>query len=192
MLQYLEAVRNIVVERAERGGKVSAEEAEALQGARILYGVGYRKRSFGTCFHAGWNERDAAIEIAARNQESPWQLAVTMTHELGHVLVKGHRAPWRDACVRLGFTERPKAKHGHEVGILVTDLGASIQAEIERLNSEKPTLAFGGGLRKQTTRMRKYACPCGQIVRAATDTLRAVHVECGGEFELQAGGKEIA
>ena len=38
--------------------------------------------------------------------------------------------------------------------------------------------------RKQTTRMRKYECSCGQIIRAATDTLQAKCMKCEGEFSL--------
>jgi hypothetical protein len=41
----------------------------------------------------------------------------------------------------------------------------------------------GAGLKKQTTRMRKYECPCGQIVRAATDSLHALCCDCGKKFQ---------
>lgn len=110
---FISEVRRIVVDRAERLGRVNPDEAARLRATKLVYGVGSHRGARGVCYYGVW--RNAAgqtvdlVEVSAMVQESWVQLAGTTVHELGHVLAEhaaGHSAVWADRVGDLGLGAR--------------------------------------------------------------------------------------
>lgn len=107
-----------------------------------------------------------------------------LLHEVGHDIVgceHGHKKPFADFCKAVGLLKPWTA----------TTASPELQARLERMvqrlgpypHAALGTIGEGGGLKKQTTRMRKYTCEgCGQIVRAAKDDLQITCTPCGQPF----------
>lgn len=150
------------------------------------------------------------LSIMATGEESLPQLAGTLVHELGHALVgpgHGHDSAWKQACARLGLrhvkatnTVYSWAGFDSEVCMVIAALGeptdgkpkfketlggAATGAVAVVVTGCQSGLGTRGGRSRGAgsgSRMRKYVCQCGQIVRAATDTLVAMHIPCGSAF----------
>ena len=79
---------------------------------KLSYGIGAVKGARGLTAHNAWHdcegEKLAHVEIAARHEESPVQLAGTTIHEMAHVLAgpdAGHGPEWKEACRKLGLVD---------------------------------------------------------------------------------------
>jgi hypothetical protein len=84
--------------------------AARIGAVKIGYGSG-GSEWYGACHYGAWNSSLEFIDIAARNEQSPFQLAATLLHELGHVIAgyrAGHGSAWRGAAKLLGLS-RPAA-----------------------------------------------------------------------------------
>lgn len=147
------------------------------------------------------------VEICAFAEESLVQLAGTTIHELGHVLAgmgTGHSKAWLTACKRLGLRSIKAAGTRYQSAMFVPALRARLAAlaipgdgKVVGWNStpgagvaaQVRPCAAGVGTRGGTSRgpgsgsrLRKFVCSCGVIVRASRDTLDATCDLCGSKF----------
>lgn len=220
--EFVQAVRQHAVTAAAERGSITAAQAAALMGTKVVYGVG-RAGIRGVCYYGTWKNGEhtgATVEVSAATQENFVQLAGTTVHELAHVLAghtAGHDNTWKDACVALGFTKRPEAAgQVYRLALFGPTLRVYTQALAQRIADGSPAFSgtqagigwlttavaatmgrpcgAGYGTRGGTSRgagsgsrQRKYTCTqCGQIIRAATDTLSATHDSDGGQFQRAA------
>lgn len=161
---------------------------------------------------AGSETQVPFVEICAFSQESIVQVTGTTLHELGHVLAgwgEGHGKQWVCSCERLGLKGIKAAGTEYAWDMFAPKLRKAIEKLPKPDEGEiLPGLSLGGaGLGGMPTlkpcgagigtrggksrgvgsgsRLRKYVCDCGQIVRAACDDLDAVHNECKTAFVCQ-------
>ena len=206
---FIHRVRDFVVAHAVERATITAEQAEALQAAKLVYGVGngsYR----GVCHYGAWQNGHGPaeiVEIAATGEESWTQLAGTVIHELGHVIAGlsgGHKNPWKDATVALGFVKRPLAAGQaytlslmtaavrHEVARIAVEI-ADGRPEFARLGvtfTPKPCssgIGSNGGRSRGAgsgSRLRLWECDCETPVkvRVASDAFAAHCDVCEAPF----------
>jgi hypothetical protein len=130
-----------------------------------------RKRAIGECFSGGSSDGAAHVFISPV-LGSGVEALDTLVHELTHVVTpgSGHRAPFIKAGNAVGLTAGRPTSRG---------AGAELRDVLERLNAQSPfphaaLSPLAGGLRKQTTRMVKVACPeCGYVCRVTRKWLVA-------------------
>lgn len=157
---------------------------------------------------------DALIEICAFAEESLVQLAGTTVHEMGHALAgvgKGHGKEWAGCCKRLGLRGMraagtqyvsamfvpalreklaaiPVPTDGRVIGWNERGAGAGLAGLFTRVRPCSAGIGSRGGKSRGVgsgSRLRKYVCGCGQIIRASTDTLEATHGPCGTAFQKE-------
>jgi hypothetical protein len=173
---FIQHVRQLAIERVAPG----SEERKRLDAAKLVYGIGgsgYR----GITHYAGWHDGKQAqdfLEVTAKGEESPIQLAGTTIHELGHSLAgpgAGHGKAWKDACQVLGLNARAQGGQDYRP----TDFDAALWESINKavdLKDGKPNwndqlaaitkLNLGGTFNPAALtgigRVSKYrACPLG-------------------------------
>lgn len=210
--RFIHAVRDIVASRLpESADREHLQRVKLTYGAgdRNVRGVTYYNAWRPN--HGSHGCVDFAA-INARHQEGLVQLAGTTIHELGHVLAgagSGHSETWKDACYRLGLRRIKAAGTHYQWAMFAPDVRAAI-ISLGSPDDGMPAFGLAGMLGPQGaplrglpvcthgvgsrggksrgagsgSRMRKYTCQCGQIVRAATDTLNATHNDCGSAFTL--------
>lgn len=152
------------------------------------------------------------IEICALGEESWVQLAGTTIHELGHALAgwgAGHGKDWKEACAILGL----RRVHAAGTHYLLANFDPRIRAALALMpkpSDGNPHNGMQGGAIRHTkggtarvctagigtkggksrgagsgSRLRKYVCSHGQIIRASTDDLNATCNVCGMPFMLE-------
>jgi hypothetical protein len=208
---FIQAVREIVASRAnaEDAAKIRAIKLAYGFGQPGLRGVTIFSR-----WAAGHGASDATpfVEICAAGEESLVQLAGTTVHELAHVVAgweAGHGSDWKETCARLGLRCVKAAGTVYAWSMFEAGLRAAIVAlgapadgrpvngletlKIGRRQGKVGPCTAGVGTRGgksrgagSGSRMRKYVCGHGQIIRAATDDLKATCDECGTPFILAA------
>ena len=206
---YIAAVRDLVIAQAGAAGDITAEQAEQLQHAKLLYGVG-RHGYRGICHFEAWDNhigKVAVVEIAASAQESAVQLAGTVVHELAHVLAgyeAAHGKEWKDTAKLLGFRIRPAAAgQVYSLAMFQPRLRHAIAEAAARITDGKPGFAAAGlvvrpkpcstgvgakgGKSRGTgsgSRLRLYECECDKPVkvRVASDSFAATCEHCSALF----------
>jgi hypothetical protein len=210
--EFIHAIRDLGIQRL-------TEQAirDKLRSAKFTYGCGDDGARGVTYFGVWKNGQDHDfVTICAQNEESPLQLAGTTLHELAHCLAgssAGHDKAWKDACHQLGLEHAEAGGQAYELSHFSTD----IQAALDRLthpNDGTPTFGrYSGSLAVATkikpcplgigtrggksrgkgsgSRLRKYTCDCGQIIRASTDNLEAHCDRCGSSFNRENGSRDI-
>lgn len=204
--QFIKQVAQLGIARLDTERQLVANKAKLTYGAGSpgLRGVTY----FDTWLHSD-KDQSAFVEICAMGEQNPVQLAGTTLHELGHVIAgsgAGHSKIWKNACAALGLRRIDAAGTAYKLAMFVPDIRSEIAALVAKLEGAKPVnmvygatpgkfqpkpCSMGIGTRGGTSRgigsgsrLRKYTCQCGQIIRAGTDALEAVHKPCGGLFTL--------
>jgi len=162
---------------AERGYRVGAPY--------LSVGIPSSRKAIGQCW-SGQRSADGRAHIFIRpDLSNEVQVLATLLHELLHEAVgceHGHRKPFSTACRRVGLVKpwtatTPNATLTVFLAALVDRIGPYPHAALD--------LTRSAAKKKQATRMRKYTCPgCDQILRAATDTLRATCDACDLPFTL--------
>lgn len=203
--QYIQAVRQIAVQRLNEADRKAALDA------KLVYGAGSRSTRGVTYYDCWKNGHDHAFaEICAFGEEDPVQVAGTTLHELGHVIAgkgKGHGKAWIEACRKLGLTFVRAAGTRYSLACFAPDIRDAIAALPKPTDgAPQPFGGFGpNGLPLQLklrpcgagvgvnggksrgkgsgSRLRKFVCGCGQIARAACDDLDAIHNPCGTAFK---------
>lgn len=187
-----------------------AQRLDKLAAVKMVYGRGTHGLRGVTVFNA-WKhtEHTDFIEICALGEESWIQLAGTTLHELAHAFAgwgAAHGKEWKAACAKLGL----RRVHAAGTQYLLANFHPFMRAMLYALAKPcdgMPSNAVGsirhtktGSARVCTagigtkggksrgvgsgSRLRKYVCPHGQIVRASTDELNATCNVCGGKFEM--------
>lgn len=155
------------------------------------------------------------IEVCAFGEENLVQLAGTTIHELAHALAghaAGHSDAWKTACARLGLravraagTEYRAAMFAPALRTVLAALPAPTDGKVTVWSNLPPRPTPGakaaqprpcsqgigtrGGKSRgkgSGSRLRKHACECGVIVRAARDVLEAHCDLCGSVFTRRA------
>lgn len=202
--QYIHAVRDIAVQL------LSPEDRAAVLDAKLVYGAGSRHTRGVTYFGCWKNGHDHAFaEVCAFGEESPIQVAGTTLHELGHVLAgmgQGHGKGWVDACRKLGLVNIRAAGTEYSLDCFVPEIRDQIAALPQPTDGKpQPIGGFGangvplqlklspcgagigakGGKSRGAgsgSRLRKFVCGCGLILRAARDEINSTHNGCGTAF----------
>jgi len=186
--QYLQATRDAVIHRAADRGTIDEDEAQRLEHAKLVYGIGngsYR----GVCHYQAWENgvgRVDVVEIAATAEESWVQLAGTTIHELGHVLAgwgAGHGKEWKAAAERLGLRRAEAAGQRYLLAGMDPVVRWQAAEAAERLGDGSPefrTYGLGVG----TLRTMPRPCSAGQGTRGGTSRgkgsgSRLLKVQCG-------------
>lgn len=176
--RFLQGTRDAIIAFALARGTITAEQAERVLHAKLLYGVGdgsYR----GICIYSVWENGIGnvdVVEIAATAQESWIQLAGTTLHELAHVLAGpgvGHDGAWKDMCVSLGFTIRPAAAgQRYYLAMFAPELRHTIHALAAEIGDGHPTFRMHGPLALGTIGITTRPRPCSQGVGTKGGTSR--------------------
>lgn len=174
---------------------------------KLVYGLG-RSGLRGITHFGKWSDGDKPLDLAevcAFGEHDETQLAGTTLHELAHVIAgpgAGHGKAWKDACKMLGLRKCSAAGQRYTWAVFDPDVRMALVA-MRKPDDGKPsgTDANGGQVALKPcllgigtrggksrgvgsgSRMRKYMCDCGQIIRAGCDDLEAVH-SCGSAFKL--------
>lgn len=209
--EFIQAVRRTVLEFS--AGTLDAEQIEKLQTTKLVYGLG-EPGLRGVTWYNKWEHTKGGdiIEICAFGEESWVQLAGTTIHELGHVLAghgAGHDKGWKDACRKLGLRRvhaagtvymlanfhpfirnrlalMDKPKDGKPV-VLGAGLGTLLGITFPKARICTQGIGTRGGKSRGAgsgSRLRKYVCGHGQIIRASTDSLDVTCNVCHTAFEL--------
>jgi len=152
---------------------------------------------------------DALIEICAFGEESLVQLAGTTIHEMGHALAgvgHGHDKDWRTSCKRLGLRGMKAAGTRYMSAMFVPALrerlaaipaptdgkvigwnegGAFLAGLLGRVRPCSAGVGARGGKSRGVgsgSRLRKFVCSCGLIIRAGRDEVDATCNLCGGPY----------
>lgn len=145
-------------------------------------------KAIGRCWSTGCSDDGRGHIFVSARLTDPVEVLAVLLHELGHDIVgvqHGHRKPFSQFCQRVGLVKpwtatTPSPDLRVFLAALAEELGAYPHAALTHVNKKK----------KQPTRMRKYECPgCGQIVRAASDTLSITCNDCEVSFVLVEGVK---
>lgn len=186
---------------------------ETVKAAKLVYGLGASGLRGITCFSAWKQEKDQElIEICAGGEESWIQLAGTTIHECGHVLAgpgAGHGPLWKLACeilglrrikaagteyklanlapaLRMTLAALPHPTDGRPAGHSVSHQGV-LQGAVALRPCSHGVGSRGGKSRGvgSGSRLRKFVCDCGVIVRASRDELNATCNDCGSGFNRE-------
>jgi hypothetical protein len=189
-------------------------QLEDVAHAKLVYGRGATRSLRGITDTGRWNngrslasenaKSDDLVEVCALGQQDLTQVAATTIHELAHVAThSGHNRAWKAACAALGLRAAKmgcatyyRAQFAPAVRDAIARLPSpqdgtpNVDPELLALLVRRGCLA-GMGVRGGTSRgpgsgsrLRRYVCPHGQIVRASTDKLDASCNVCGGKFEM--------
>jgi len=161
--EYLHETRDAVIRRAVELGTVDADEAQKLEHAKLVYGVGngsYR----GVCHFEAWENgigKVDVVEIAATAEENWIQLAGTTIHELGHVLAgmgAGHGKGWKESCERLGLRRAAAAGQIYRLAQIDRIVRERVWTIAKSMDDGLPAFrTYGFGFRLVTT-----IRPCSQ------------------------------
>jgi hypothetical protein len=192
-------------------GMLTSEDAATARKAKLTYGAGAGTGARGITYFNRWlndkAEQAHFVEICAMGESNPVQLAGTTLHELGHVLAgfqAGHGKGWHEACGKLGLRAIRAAGTAYMPAMFHPRIRATIAQLITQLGDGRPMseiygsavptgkpcsagIGTRGGKSRGVgsgSRLRKYTCTCGQIIRASTDELDATHNSCGTKFTL--------
>lgn len=203
--QFIHAVREIAVRR------LNAEDRAAVLDAKLVYGAGSAATRGVTYFGCWKNGHDHAFaEVCAFGEDSPIQVAGTTLHELGHVLAgigKGHGKGWIASCQKLGLLFVRAAGTKYSLACFAPDIRDAIAALPTptdgkpqpfggfgpsgmplqlKLRGCKAGIGVKGGKSRGAgsgSRLRKFTCGCGLILRAARDEINSTHDTCGTAFK---------
>lgn len=202
--QFIQAVRDIVAAKLE--------DPKPLLDAKLAYGAGSPSLR-GVTYYERWQngqEKTAFAEICAFGESNNIQLAGTTIHELAHVISRGsgHAKGWVDACNRLGLRFVRAAGTRYSMACFAPDVREAI-SKLPAPTDGKPSMfrssGLAGGAPLQAvirpclagigtrggksrgpgsgSRLRKFVCGCGVIVRASRDVLDATCNLCESKFE---------
>lgn len=207
--RYIQAVANVAIARLTDG----AERAKA-QAVKLVYGMG-PAGVLGVTYFSRWagatgKEPVPFVEVCANCQRDLRDVALTVIHELGHVIAPagaGHGPEWRAACDRLGL-RKARAVHASLLAMLAPDVRLTVAAlplptdgapkgppmapgivmpPIKPCGAGKGTKggkSFGTG---SGSRLRLWECDCRPPVkvRVASDRFRARCDECRCAFHAK-------
>lgn len=206
--EFIQTVRKIAL--AFAGSALDAIQVNKLETTKLVYGLG-EPGTRGITWYNKWQHHCGGdlIEICAFGEEDWVQLAGTTIHELGHVLAGpgvGHAKEWKDACAKLGL----RRVHAAGTQYLLANFDPTVRNRLALLDKPKDgkPAVLGAGLTGiampkarictqgvgsrggksrgagSGSRLRKYVCGHGQIIRASTDELDCVCNVCNTKFEL--------
>ena len=202
---YINHVRDLVVPLI--GHEQLAAKARQ---AKLVYGVG-KANIRGITYYNAWanhmgEDKAAFVEITAKGEESPCQLAGTTIHELGHVLAgygQGHNVVWKQACHVLGLRCIKAAGTRYLFANFAPAIRDSIYSAARKLEGSKPLfnelrgftvapcpmgIGTRGGMSRGVgsgSRLRLWQCQCPKPVkvRVALDNFDATCNKCGKLFQ---------
>ncbi len=205
--EFIAAVRDVAISRL-----TTEPIKDRVRFTKIGYGSVDGVR--GVCHFGTWQNGTThdLVTISTIGEESPLQLCGTVLHELGHVVAgasAGHGKAWKEACRELGLTVAEAAGQAYDLPHFSADVQTAIMS-LTYPTDGRPTFGNymgalpvaktfrpcplgigtrGGKSRGQGSgsRLRKWVCSCGQIVRASTDDLNAYCGKCGGSFNRDYG-----
>jgi hypothetical protein len=169
---------------------------EAPKSATVTFGFTYQrpsKKNEGKAIGQYWNglvktetpEEKNCIILHPYNFNDPVKVLSTLLHEMIHAAVPdaGHRAPFSQLAKRVGLCKPWTATTPSEE--LAKELEHDIMPILGFIPSGYGDIEEESKRKKQRTRLRKWQCPCGQIVRVAKDDWHAQCLDCGGIYEME-------
>lgn len=210
--EYIRRIAEHVIQRAPAADRDALRKARIVYGAGQ---VGLRGVTYYDRWESADGDHVDLVEICALGESDPVQVAGTVVHELAHVAAghgAGHGKAWRQACARLGLRCAKAAGMVYRPAALRADIRELIASLIPSdgrpngidLLTGLPTNPWTGKAVKPKrcpmgigtrggqsrgkgsgSRMRKYVCDCGVIVRSARDDLAAHCDHCGSAFKQE-------
>lgn len=196
--------------RAAAVARLNEEDRRLVMDVKLVYGAGYKTGARGVTFHKVWQNghKHDLCEICAFGEDSIIQVAGTTIHELAHALAgvgAGHSKAWVEACAKLGLRFVRAAGTRYSLACFTPDVrmalagmklptdggpGAllGLSPNVAPVSQGRPCSAGvgtrGGKSRGvgSGSRLRKFVCSCGVIVRASRDVLNATCNDCGSAF----------
>lgn len=208
---YLAAARRAILGRYASRPNADTDIVARLSSVKVLYGVGAPNLR-GVCYFTGWRngeESQPLIEVTAFGEESRWQLAGTLLHELAHAAAgfeAGHGPQWRQWAETFGLRVPRAAGHVY----MPSGFDADLRDMLYRLPDPadgRPNLRAGlgqwaprkappcpvsigvrGGKSRgkgSGSRLRLYICECDPPVRVrvASDAFAAHCDHCERAFK---------
>lgn len=154
-------------------------EAPATETVALAYSFPHRNSShIGQYHHRKVHTQKGLILVNPRIWDSALQVAAVLCHEIIHATYPkaGHRGDFVKGMHRCGLEGRPTA----------TVPGFAFEQWFDSVKDSLPEFPRGAlktDTKKQTTRLRKWVCPCGVIARVASDDFQATCNRCDQPFE---------
>lgn len=202
--QFIHAVRDAAVAR------LNAEDRAVVLDAKLVYGAGASNLR-GVTYFGRWKNghAHAFAEVCAFGEDSIIQVAGTTIHELAHVLAgpnAGHGADWIKACAKLGLRFVRAAGTRYSLACFAPDVrmalasmplptdgaphagGINLNPNATPVKARPCMAGIGtrGGKSRGVgsgSRLRKYTCDCGVIVRVSRDDFAATCKLCNTDFK---------
>ncbi len=148
-----------------------------------------KKGTIGECWlnyiRSKKNKEQHLITMHFRQFRDPTEVLHVLLHEMIHASgIKGHRKDFSQVAKKVGlvkpWTATTPSSYLKELleDIVANKLGPLPDGWGEEGLIEMPDI------KPQTTRLRKYECGCGVIVRVASDNFRAQCLLCDSIFKL--------
>lgn len=155
------------------------------QPPRVWVSVGFPKgsrgrgKAIGQCWDGALSTDGAAHVFIHPALLEPETVLATLAHELVHAAVgveAKHRGPFVELARKVGLVKPWTATSpGPELLARLADIARGLGA-YEHAGLDPATI------KRQVSRMRKWECPCGIIVRAGSDDLQALCQRCEMPF----------
>lgn len=194
---FVQGIKALAVEKCPDAYK------DKLASTKLVYGLG-RSGLRGVTHFGKWSDGEKPLDLAevcAFGEQDSTQLAGTTLHELAHVIAgpgAGHGKAWKDACKMLGLRKCSAAGQHYQLAVFDPDVRLALVG-MKKPDDGKPSESVASKLKPclmgvgtrggksrgagSGSRMRKYQCDCGQIIRAACDDLDATCNKCSSSFK---------
>ncbi len=131
------------------------------------------------------NKEQHLITIHFRQFHDPVEVLHVLLHEMIHASgIRGHRKDFSQVAKRVGLVKPWVATTPSDyLRELLEDIVVRLGPLTDGWGKEKEMLETSN-LKPQTTRLRKWECDCGVIVRVARDNFHAQCLLCGSIFKL--------
>jgi len=146
-------------------------------------------RHIGECWHHALNKDGYSHVFVSPCKDEPVEVLSILLHELIHAALPAkakHSRTFAKAAKLCGLEGKPTQTYAGVAlskrlnEIIIPALGSYPHVAIDAASARK----------KQTTRLRKWECPCGEIARVASDDWHATCNDCDKVYVLKGSASQ--